>query len=348
MKKPIRIAVVGLGWVGTNRHIAAIRRNPAFELAGLIDRKPGRLDPLAKRLGCPRKAVAERLSDVPWLTECDAVSIATPPDTHHRLVIEALELGLHVLTEKPFAMLPSQGREMCETARRVGRTLAVMHNFQFANSALRLMKDLEDGRLGAITRINAVQLSNPRRRLPVWYEGLPGGLFYDESPHLLYLMRRFAPGALTLRNVYAIPDPAGARTPDLLNACYQAGSVPVTLDMHFRAPVSEWHFCVEGEEGMGVVDVFRDIYLRLPNDGLHTTKTVLRTSLAATLQHWAQHFTSGVSHLTGSLDYGNNTVFARFADAIEAGGEPSGISAADALAVLEMQHALLHGAGLEV
>jgi len=34
-------------------------------------------------------------------------------------------------------------------------------------------------------------MSTPRRRLPDWYEALPGQLFFDEAPHLTYLSRRF-------------------------------------------------------------------------------------------------------------------------------------------------------------
>ena len=65
------------------------------------------------------------------------------------------------------------------------------------------------------------------------------------------------------------------------------------------------------------------------------------TSLAATSQHWLQHFTSGWQHLRGTLVYGNDTVFERFAAAVRSGRPPDGIGPADALAVLEMQHAVI-------
>lgn len=142
----------------------------------------------------------------------------------------------------------------------------------------------------------------------------------------------------------------GLNTPALLDAHYvaesAAGSIPVSLYLNFEAPVSEWHFAVLGDAGMGVVDVFRDIYLFLPNDGAHTTATVLRTSFTATRQHWAQHLTSGALHLTGRLSYGNDEVFRRFADAARGRGVPAGIGIDDALAVLRMQHELLDACAL--
>ncbi|MFD2578015.1 hypothetical protein ACFSTD_04005 [Novosphingobium colocasiae] len=52
-----------------------------------------------------------------------------------------------------------------------------------------------------------------------------------------------------------------------------------------------------------MVDVFRDIYLRLRNDGAHGTADVIRTSLSATAQHWWQHIASGIppSHRSPAL-----------------------------------------------
>ncbi|MBV8618096.1 MAG: Gfo/Idh/MocA family oxidoreductase [Curvibacter sp.] len=345
MKAPIPIALMGLGWVGTHRHAAAIARSPNFRLVGVIDRNAERARLMGKKLNVQHVSHVDRIPDVPWLQEAAAITIATPPHLHCELAIDALSRGLHVLTEKPFAMQRHEGEMMARCARDAGKILGVTHNFQFSRSAQCLARDMDLGRLGRLSRIHAVQLSNPRRRLPSWYETLPAGLFYDESPHLLYLIRRFAPGPLELAQATVLPSRHGTRTPSLVQARYRCagpeGTFPVTLDMHFEAPLSEWHLIVHGEEAMGVIDIFRDIYLRLPNDGLHVTTTVLRSSLLATTQHWLQHFTSGVQHLLGKLDYGNNEIYRRFADAIRTGRSAIGMDPEAALAVLNMQHDIL-------
>lgn len=342
----IPIALIGLGWVGTHRHATAISRSREYKLIGVVDRNADRANILGRKLGVP-SCQAEHLADVPWMREAKAIAIATPPHSHFDLVLEALNRGLDVLTEKPFAMRVEQGEQMLETAKQGGRILAVMHNFQFSRSALMLRHDIDSGILGCIRRMHAVQLSNPRRRLPVWYESLPGGLFFDESPHLLYLMRGFTSGELTLEHASILDSTEGHQTPDLVQARYsgisaQGDTFPVTLDMHFSAPLSEWHFAVMGDEAMGIIDVFRDIYIRLPNDDLHTAKTVIRSSLTATAQHWLQHFSSGLKHLSGTLDYGNNEVYRRFAKAIRTREAPPGISSTAAVEVLRMQHQLLN------
>jgi predicted dehydrogenase len=342
----MRIAAVGLGWVTLHRHLPAIRRSGSLRLAGVVDRRPGHAAQVARSLGAPRSHEGERLSAIPWLEEIDAFSIGTNPHTHAALIREALELGRHVITEKPFTLQAHEGEALVRLARERGRTLAVVHNFQFARSMQRLLEDLRSGAYGELRFIHAQQLGNPLRRLPAWHEELPLGLFYDESPHMFYLLRALAPQPLQFLGAHVHSSTLGKATPAWIAARYAAGPnrIPVKLDMAFEAPLSEWHVSVAGERFFGDVDVFRDIYVRLPNDGAHTAWPVLRTSIAATWSHWLQHLLSGPGHLTGRLAYGNDEVFRRFADAAERAVDPGGIGPEDALAVLRMQHEVIERA----
>jgi predicted dehydrogenase len=207
----------------------------------------------------------------------------------------------------------------------------------------RLKRDLDRGRLGTIRGVRAVQLGNPSRRLPAWYEELPLGLFYDESPHLLYLLSSVS-GPLALEKAVSAESRRGSATPAQIDAWFSADGAdyPITLSCNFESSVSEWYLAVHGEQAVGIVDIFRDIYLRLPNDGAHGTGDVIRTSVAATAQHWWQHVTSGVPHLTGKLRYGNDEVFDRFGRAICGDRDAMRpIEAEAAQRILELQHAII-------
>lgn len=345
MSDRIRIGVVGLGWVATHRHLPALGLDRRFEVVGVADRDGELARRWAAKVGARHHAAATSIADLPWLDEVDAIDVVTPPMAHHPLIRDALAAGKHVITEKPFALTVAEGEELVALAKERDRRLAIVHNFQFADSALKLKADIASGRIGPIRSVVAGQWGNPSRRLPVWYEELPGGLFFDESPHLLYLVRALSPGPLRLVHVDACPSTLGHRTPASVDAAYRAasphGEIPVTVSCRFEAPVSEWHVAVLGDHAAGMIDVFRDIYVRLPNDGAHVTSTVLRTSWAATAMHWGRHLVNGPLHVAGRLLYGNRTVFGRFADAVLAGTDPEGIAGSDALAVLKMQHAIL-------
>jgi predicted dehydrogenase len=349
----IRIAAIGLGWVSQHRHLPSIRRNPAFELAGVVDRHPGHAAAVAKKFGLKHHAETADLKQVPWLNEIDALVIGSAPMSHAVLANEALALGKHVLTEKPFCMNLVEGESMVNAAREASRILAIVHNFQFSKAARKLERDIGTGKIGAIRRIAAMQLGNPRRRLPVWYPELPLGLFYDESPHFFYMLRKFAGGKMRLvsgHSLKASPSVQDAgSTPAAVSLSYRtATGLPVTIDCNFESPVSEWYLAVHGENALGIVDIFRDIYIRLPNDQQHSPLQIIRSSALATLQHWVQHVPNGIQFLTGRLDYGNDEVFARFAHAIHTSTPPQGIGAEDALSVLKMQHEAIAAANAAV
>ena len=339
--KTMKVAAIGLGWVTQNRHLPVMERNRRTSVCGVIDRQPGRASAVAKARGYRHFTEADTLANVPWLDEVDAITIGSSPFSHHALVKEALELGKHVLTEKPFTMSRAETADLAATHKAHDRALCVVHNFQFAHSMTRLLADLDAGKLGAVKSLSAVQFGNPKRRLPTWYEDLPLGLFYDESPHLLYLLRRLAGADLALEHATIQPSTEGLVTPARIDAHYSFArggkSCPASLSCNFEAPVSEWYVMVFGSERLGIVDVFRDIYISLPNDGRHSSKTVLRTSLAASWQHWAQHLSRGWAHLRGNLFYGNEQVFETFAAAALDGRAPDGISFDDAAEVQKMQ-----------
>ena len=264
------MASFGAGWVTTHRHIPTMRRHGGFEVAAIVDRRPERAQEAAARLDIPRHAAAEEVGQLDFADQIDAITCGTAPFAHHRVIRSALELGKHVLTEKPFTMTVEEGEELVALARERGCTLAVVHNFQFARSVLRLRRWMEQGRIGRMRAVWAIQLSNPARRLPTWFDELPFGLFYDESPHLIYMTRALAGADLDPVSVTVHPSTRGLEnTPAQIDAQMRAGDLPVSIQMNFEAPVSEWHVAAIGDRGIGTVDLFRDIAVYTPNDGDH-------------------------------------------------------------------------------
>jgi predicted dehydrogenase len=341
--KRLRAAAVGLGWVALHRHLPVMDRSADFNVIGVIDRSPGRAQEVMSRRGYQHCAETSDLAIVPWLKDVDVITVATAPMSHYSIISQALSLGKHVLTEKPFTMTVAEGENLVEMANAKDLRLAIVHNFQFARSTRLLLSDIARGGLGELHAINAVQFGNPERRLPVWYEELPLGLMYDESPHLLYLIRAVA-GDVQLIRSFTHASTNGHKTPARIDAYFTSSEFhgPITLSCNFESPVSEWYLMVFGNKRLGIVDVFRDIYISLPNDRSHQAVNVMRTSLTAIGQHLWQHIVSGIPHLRGHLFYGNEEVFRRFASAIKGNVEDmKSIGPESALAVLRLQHALI-------
>lgn len=337
----LRVAVVGLGWVGTHRHLPWLRRRSDVEVVGVIDHTPARVERAKSLFRIGEGAVAEGPGMVSWLDRVDAVTIATPPATHAALAAAYLQAGKDVLLEKPMALEVDKARELGEIARREGRMLALVHNFQFARSTLRLRKLMADGRLGEIQSVWGSQLSNPKRRLPVWYETLPLGLFYDESPHFFYLVRALLNVYPKIEVVHVVGGKQGRSTPAAITLLMRAGSTPAQISMNFVAPVSEWHMTVIGSQGLAVLDVFRDVLVVIRNDREHLGRNILMTTADALTSHLGGVVRSGALNMMGRLAYGNDVVIARFVEACRTRVPPKDISAEDGLEVVKLQHEVL-------
>jgi scyllo-inositol 2-dehydrogenase (NADP+) len=342
----LRVALVGLGWVGVNRHLRWLRRDPSVSLVGVVDRNPEKVERVRRQVHLARFAIATSAEEVGWLGDVDAVSIATSPATHHRLALSYLRAGKHVLMEKPLAMRPEEAEELCAEAVQRNLILAVVHNFQFSRSVRHALRLLDSGALGELRAVWGTQLSNPSRRLPSWYEELPLGLFYDESPHFFYLMRRILGENLSVTGVDVIAGRAGIRTPRSVGFRLLGGRVPARIEMNFDAPLSEWHLGIAGSDRLAVVDVFRDVTVVIRNDGSHSARQILRTSADAIGSHLWGVARSGYLLASHQLAYGNDEVIRRFVRACRSGSPPRRMAGTDGLAVVQLQHQVLAQAGI--
>jgi predicted dehydrogenase len=339
----LRVAAVGVGWVSQNRHLPAILRRPEYELVGVVDVDGERAQEVASLHGI-LYAVTDRLSEVDWLDTVDAIVIGAPAPSHGDLIAQALACNKHVITEKPFVTSIAEGERLAATAQRAGRVLAVVQSFQFTRAFACLQRDMASGRLGELFNLLSVQLSHPRRRPPAWMEGMPGGQFFEESPHLLCLARRLLPG-VELEQVKVTPSSWGASTPkEVYSQLRNHRGQGATLLMRFEAAVNEWHVTLSTEQGTANIDMYRDIYLFIPGqvrearEGLNRSIQVMGGPLWGSL-------TGGPMQARSRLGFGYDEVFARFAAAIRSGTlQPEHIGAADALAVLRLQQEIL-GAG---
>lgn len=335
----INIAVAGLGWVATNRHIPIIMRNKNLHLYGVVDKHKQRLNQITRKYAWLKTSLSQE-GEMIWADHIQAVLVATDPLNHYKLARKLLLAGKHVLMEKPLTMNPEESRNLIEIAAKMNVSLCVVHNFQFARSTLKLQKMIKDGKLGKLQSIEAIQLSNPNRRLPTWYENLPFGLFYDETPHMLYMLRALA--GKDIRHLSStVIRKANQNTPVSVTGYYEANGLPIHLSMNFEASLSEWHVVVMGSKGIGIVDIFRDVLVTLPNDGLHRAREILATSSFSIATHVWGFVTSGILLARKNLFYGSDIVWEKFTDQINNNKHAEEISAELGLQIVELQHQLM-------
>jgi predicted dehydrogenase len=279
---------------------------------------------------------------VDWQADAQAVMIGSNPQTHFELASKALEAGKHVLMEKPMTIDPAHSAELARIAKSKNVVLAVVHNFQFSRASRKLREVLAGGKLGAVRAIYAVQLSNHSRKIHDWCDQLPLGLFFDEAPHFYYMLRWLAGGELTLLDASVWRDRKGKNTPHTVSGEYRSPrDFPVFVHFNFESSITEWNITVVGENGTVNLDMWRDIYTYLPNDGVHTAVDITRTSVYATMQHLWGVFTGGLRHVRGAHLYGNDEVVSRFHRAINGEDSLAGMDPSEGKRVVEMMHEII-------
>lgn len=141
----VNVALVGLGYWGPNLARNLILLNGG-RLHTLCDARPESLARYATQY--PSARATTDFDVVLADSAVDAVVLATPMSTHHRLAKAALEAGKHVLVEKPLATNSVDALDLVEIANDRGLTLMVGHVFLY-NAAVRKVKDyIARGELG--------------------------------------------------------------------------------------------------------------------------------------------------------------------------------------------------------
>lgn len=134
-----RVVLVGLGRMGSN-HLRVLRETAGFELAAVVDMQaPGPAD-----LSVPLLRTVAELGSIDF----DAAVIATPTVTHHKVALELIAMGKHLLVEKPIASTFAQGRELLAAAQAKGTRLAVGHVERFNPAVRKLREIIREGFLG--------------------------------------------------------------------------------------------------------------------------------------------------------------------------------------------------------
>lgn len=192
----IRLGIIGCGGIAM-LHAKNILSGqcPEVRVTAVADRLEARRAWAAGQF--PDAAVFCEGSDLIAARPCDAVLIATPHYQHPTLSVQALDGGLHVLSEKPAGVYTLQVREAIAAAdRHPELTYALMYN-QRTNCVYRKAKAMIDGgEIGQMKRVNWIITDWYRAQsyydAGAWratWDGEGGGVLLNQCPHQLDLLQ---------------------------------------------------------------------------------------------------------------------------------------------------------------
>lgn len=179
---PIRWAIAGLGVGGRTFHAPLVEAAADLQLAAIV--------------GSSRYDGPPKVNNVPVVTAWEdllelgvtGITITTPAGTHEELAHRALDLGLHVVVDKPFALSATAAKEIIAHAHERSLHLSVYQNRRWDGDFLTLRALMDAGTIGAPIRFyNRIQRFYPD--LPMWNTQANaesgGGTLVDLGPHLI-------------------------------------------------------------------------------------------------------------------------------------------------------------------
>ncbi|WP_434026282.1 Gfo/Idh/MocA family protein [[Pseudomonas] boreopolis] len=156
-RKPLGVALVGLGGYSAGRLAPGLQLTRYCRLAGVVSGTPAKIEDWQRRYRIPDRNCYSyddfaRIADNP---DIDVVYVVLPNHLHAKYSIAAAEAGKHVWCEKPMAMNAAEAQRMIDAARANKVQLAIGYRMQHEPNIRRLIGFAESAPYGAIRQVRA-------------------------------------------------------------------------------------------------------------------------------------------------------------------------------------------------
>ncbi|WP_258804991.1 Gfo/Idh/MocA family oxidoreductase [Pseudarthrobacter sp. NS4] len=200
---PVRIGLIGSGWMGAFHAESVARRVPGAVLAAIADPNIESARNLALELGTAK--VTASADDIFADPEIDAVIIASPARFHSPLIAQAAAAGKHVFCEKPAGQSLTELDAALAAVDEAGVLFQIGFNRRYADDFRAAKKDLAAGVAGSpqllrsLTRDPGTGSIANAARVPAWT------IFLETLIHDFDTLNWFNEGAEPVE-VYAVAD----------------------------------------------------------------------------------------------------------------------------------------------
>ena len=181
-----------------------------------------------------------------FLSNVDAVYIASPNETHYEYAKKALEAGKHVLSEKPLAFTKAESQELYGIARENGVVLMEAIKAAYCPGFQQLINAAKSGKIGDIIDVEAnfTRLASlgSRERTDARY----GGAFLEFGPSTLLPVIKLMGGDYKELHIDTLTDDNGVDIYTKVNIKYDNGFATMRTGVGVK---TEGQLVVSGTKG---------------------------------------------------------------------------------------------------
>lgn len=184
----VKAIQVGLGHWGFSWTQDVIPKVSEVQMVAYVDANPEALARVQNELRIDPKLCFSSLAEAAEAVEADLVIATLRTEAHYPVVKQALELGLNVIVEKPFASNVREAKELVALAEAQSRILMVSQNYRFQPAPISAAELIGAQKFGPVNMVSI----DFRRHAPSQgyrYWDFPDPLLADMSIHHFDLMR---------------------------------------------------------------------------------------------------------------------------------------------------------------
>ena len=258
--KPLRVAVVGIGW-WSDVLADACKRSKFFDIATCFTRSPDKRAAFAAKYQC---AQAESYGAILKDASIEAVINTTPNNAHLETTRAAAAAGKHVFLDKPIANTVAEGFEIARVCEKAGVVLALGYQRRRESHFRWIKSEIDAGRFGKLVqaegnisrdRLGQIDLTSWRYQA----SGMPGGVMLQIGIHyvdVLEMLMGPVKRVSGMSNQLVLP----GDNPDVANLILEHDSGAISNLTASYASASEYYMMnIYGKEATAYYDLFNGL-----------------------------------------------------------------------------------------
>jgi predicted dehydrogenase len=258
--KPLRVAVVGIGW-WSDVLADACKRSSLFDIATCYTRSPDKRAAFASKYKCAQADSYETILSDPSI---EAVINTTPNNVHLETTRQAADAGKHVFLDKPIANTVAEGFEIAKVCERAGIVLALGYQRRRESHFRWIKNEIDAGRFGRLVqaegnisrdRLGKIDLSSWRYQA----EGMPGGVMLQIGIHYVDVLE-FLMGPVKRVSGMSAQLVLPGDNPDVANLILEHENGAISNLTASYASASEYYMMnIYGKEATAYYDLFNGL-----------------------------------------------------------------------------------------
>ena len=258
--KPLRVAMLGIGW-WSDVLADACKRSNLFDIATCFTRSPDKRAAFAAKYKCAQADSYEAILADPSI---EAIINTTPNNVHLESTRQAADAKKHVFLDKPIANTVAEGMEIARICEKAGIVLARGYQRRRESHFRWIKAEIDAGRFGRMVqaegnisrdRLGKIDLTSWRYQS----SGMPGGVMLQIGIHYVDVLE-FLMGPVKRVSGMSSQLVLPGDNPDVANLILEHESGAISNLTASYASASEYYMMnVYGKEASAYYDLFNGL-----------------------------------------------------------------------------------------